>query len=74
MTIGTSTPAQTLSPTTQFVGEDIQVANAAGTVGFYGATPLTIQTIAPAATGPATTQDLANSIRTIMLDLGLVKA
>lgn len=74
MTIGTSTPAQTLSPTTQFVGEDIQVANSAGTVGFYDTTPIAQQTVAAEATDLTTSVALANSIRTILINLGLAKA
>lgn len=74
MTIGTSTPATTLSPTTQFVGEDIQVANSAGTVGFYDTTPVAQQTIAAAATDITTVVALSNSIRTILINLGLASA
>jgi hypothetical protein len=38
---------------------------------FYGAAPLVQQTAAAAATDPSTTQTLANSLRTILLNLGL---
>ncbi len=58
----------------QFVGADIQVGSSTGTVGFYGATPVAQQTVAAVASDPATTQALANSLRTILLNLGLVKA
>lgn len=65
---------------------DSQVGNGSGTwqtgyreeynaggvrAGFFGATPVTQQSIAAAATDPATTQTLANSLRTAMLNLGL---
>ena len=50
MTIGTSTPATTLSPTTQFIGPDVEISNDAGVVGFYDVTPVAQQTIAAAAT------------------------
>jgi hypothetical protein len=39
--------------------------------GFFGVTPVAQQSIAAAATDPATTQTLANSLRTAMLNLGL---
>jgi hypothetical protein len=74
MTIGTSTPATTLSPTTQFIGPDVEISNDAGVVGFYDATPVAQQTIAAAATDASTTQALANSIRTILINLGLASA
>lgn len=48
--------------------------SASTTVGFYGATGNVQQTVAAAASDPASTQDLANSLRTILIDLGLVKA
>lgn len=44
------------------------------TVGFYGTTGAVQQTVAAAASDAATTQALANSLRTILIDLGLVKA
>lgn len=40
-------------------------------ISFYGATPVARQTVAAAATDAATTQTLANSIRTILINLGL---
>lgn len=42
-----------------------------GKIGFLGVTPVVRQTIASAATDAATTQTLANSLRTAMLALGL---
>jgi hypothetical protein len=46
--------------------------NAGGVrAGFFGATPVAQQSIAAAATDPATTQTLANSLRTAMRNLGL---
>jgi hypothetical protein len=44
------------------------------TVGFYGEVGNVQQTILPAAGNASTTQDLVNSVRTILLDLGIVKA
>lgn len=46
----------------------------ADTVGFYGKTGAVQQTVAAAASDAATTQALANSLRTILIQLGLVKA
>jgi len=40
-------------------------------IGFFGATPAIQQTISAAATDPATTQTLANSLRTAIINLGL---
>lgn len=35
-----SSPSVTTAPVVQFVGEDIMIANATGTVGFYGKNPV----------------------------------
>lgn len=43
-------------------------------IGFYGATPVTQATIAAAGTDAATTQALANDLRTKLIALGLVAA
>ncbi len=43
-------------------------------IGFYGITPVTQQTIAAAGTNTATVQTLANDIRTKLIALGLVAA
>jgi hypothetical protein len=45
-----------------------------GSAGFLGATPVTRRTIGAAATDAATTQSLANLIRTALIDLGLAQA
>lgn len=74
MTIGTSTPATTLSPTTQFIGPDVDISNTTGVVGFYDAAPVAQQTVAAAATDLTTAVALSNSIRTILINLGLAKA
>lgn len=42
-------------------------------VGFFGAQPAKKQTIAATATDAATTQTLANSIRTILITFGLAQ-
>lgn len=73
--------------TIPFTGQrDSQVGNGSGTwqtgyreaydvagmqCGFFGATPVAQQSLAAAATDPATTQTLANSLRTAMINLGL---
>lgn len=44
------------------------------TVGFYGQTGNVQQTVAAVASDAATTLALANSLRAILIDLGLVKA
>jgi hypothetical protein len=44
---------------------------AAGKVGFFGAAAVPKRTLAAAATDPATTQALANSLRQALIDLGL---
>lgn len=41
-------------------------------VSFYGAAPIVRPTVAVAATDAATTQTLANSLRTALINLGLV--
>jgi hypothetical protein len=77
MSINTVTgggPVEISTAQVQFVGPETQVASANGKVGFFGTTPIVEQTIAAAATDAATTQALANSIRTILLAYGLVKA
>jgi hypothetical protein len=44
------------------------------TIGFYGEVGNVQQTVAAVASDAQTTEDLANSLRTILIDLGLVKA
>ena len=44
------------------------------TVGFYGDVGNVQQTVAAVGSDAGTTQALANSLRTILIDLGLVKA
>lgn len=43
-------------------------------ISFYGVTPIVQATIAAAGTDAATTQTLANDLRTKLINLGLVKA
>lgn len=43
-------------------------------ISFYGAAPVVQAQVAPAATDAATTQALANSIRTLGINLGLWRA
>ena len=46
--------------------------NATTPVSFYGAAPIVRPAVAAAATDAATTQTLANSLRTALINLGLV--
>lgn len=64
----------TTSEVTQFVGQEVMVGSATGQVGFFGTAPISEQVIAAAGSDAATTQALANSIRTILLAYGLVSA
>ena len=41
-------------------------------ISFYGATPVAVQATAAAGTDAATTQALANALRTAMLNYGLI--
>lgn len=63
----------TVSPNPQFVGSDVQVGGAGDRVAFYGGNPVAQAQIAAAASDPASTQALANSIRTILINAGLVR-
>jgi hypothetical protein len=49
----------------------IEASGSAPMVGFLGAAAVVQQTLAAAATDPATTQTLANSLRTALINLGL---
>lgn len=48
-----------------------QASASGATIGFLGATPLVRQTLPAAATDAATTQTLANALRTALIDFGL---
>ncbi len=48
-----------------------QASASGATIGFLGATPIVRQTLPAAATDAATTQTLANAIRSLLLDFGL---
>jgi hypothetical protein len=52
-------------------GDGVQIPQK---VGFYGVSPKAQLTVAAAGTDAATTQTLANSLRTQLIALGLVKA
>lgn len=67
-----STPAVTTTATVQFLGQDVQVASADGTVGFYGTAPVAKQTVAADGTDAGTTLALANSLKAALVALGLV--
>lgn len=45
---------------------------ASDTIGFYGTTPVAQQASAAAGTDAATTQTLANALRTALLNLGFI--
>ena len=47
----TSTPAVQTTVTNQFIGSDVRIASATGTLGFFGATPVAKTTSAGNATG-----------------------
>ncbi len=64
----TSTPAVTLTAIQQFLGQDVLIANADGTVGFYGATPV----VQGAAIADAT--DAASAITQLNLALAQLRA
>lgn len=79
---GSTTATVTVSSTDLSLGDGLNIAlgSTTGTkfgtassqkLGFYGATPVTQRTLVAAATDPATTQALANSLRTALIDLGL---
>lgn len=56
-------------------GDGITVGLTATTpISFHGATPVAQQTVTAAGTDAATTQALANSLRTALITLGLVRA
>jgi ApbE superfamily uncharacterized protein (UPF0280 family) len=62
------------------VGEYVGNGNPDGTsfgqsgekISFYGATPVAVQASAAAGTDAATTQTLANALRTALLNYGLI--
>lgn len=56
------------SPVVQFLGQDVQVAGAAGTIGAFGATPVT----QPAAIANAT--DAASAITQLNLALAALRS
>ena len=60
----TSNPAVTTTPDTQFVGPDVTVGAATGSVSFYGATPVAKQS----SSGVTTVAGLI----TLLQNLGLV--
>lgn len=60
----TSTPAETTTVNNQFVGQDVQVASADGTVGFFGATPVAQPT-------DASVTDFA-TLKVALQNLGLI--
>lgn len=71
----TSTPATTTTAVTQFVGPDVQIANADGTVGFFGATPIAQPVaIADAAVDAASAIAQLNLLLAQMRLLGIIAA
>jgi hypothetical protein len=67
-------PAVSQGTTVANVGSDANVGKSTGKVGFYEKAPVVQQTVAAAGTDAGTTQALANSLRTALINLGLVKA
>lgn len=64
----------TLSPVVQFVGQDVLVASADGTVGFYGATPIAQPAaIANAAVDAASAIAQLNLLLAQLRLLGIIK-
>jgi hypothetical protein len=61
-----STPAVQTTATTQFVGQDVKVGSAAGTVGFFGKTPIAQPT-------SASITDYA-TLKVALQNLGLIGA
>jgi hypothetical protein len=67
-------PAISTGSTTANVGSDANVGKSTGKVGFYEKAPVVQQSVAAVATNEATAIALANSLRTALINLGLVKA
>lgn len=67
-------PAVSQGTTVANVGSDANVGKSTGKVGFYEKAPVVQQTVAAVATNEATAVTLANSLRTALINLGLVKA
>ena len=72
--VGSPTGSVEIAGPLTVTSASLQLGGANGLLGFFGTAPIAEQTIAAAATDAATTQALANSIRTILLAYGLVKA
>lgn len=68
----TSTPAVTLTPVVQFVGQDVLIGNADGTVAFYGETPVAQQAGIANATDAATAITQLNLVIARLETLGLI--
>jgi hypothetical protein len=69
----TSTPAVTTTAIVQFIGPDVQIGTAAGTVGFLGKTPTTAAALPAAATDLTSAEALVNAIAVQLKALGLAK-
>ena len=69
----TSTPAVTTTAVVQFLGQDVQIANADGTVGFYGVTPVVQPVaIANAAVDAASAIAQLNLLLAALRNLGII--
>lgn len=73
MTTETNTPEVTPNPNTQYIGEDVCIATADGSVGFYNTAPVAQQTVGPAATDLDSALVLINEMRAALIALGLVR-
>lgn len=70
----TSTPAVTLTAVQQFLGQDVLIGNADGTVGFYGATPVAQGAAIANATDAASAITQLNLVLAQLRTLGLIAA
>lgn len=68
----TSTPAVTTTDAVQFLGQDALIANADGTVGFFGVTPTAQTAVIAAATDAASAITQLNLVIAALKDRGLV--
>lgn len=68
-TVVSGGPVDIVTPQTQFVGPDVEVASAIGTVGFYGETPVSRISVTGSVTGGTALPNLLTALNT----LGLIK-
>ena len=68
-TVVSGGPVDIVTPQTQFVGPDVEVASAIGTVGFYGADPVARLSV----TGSVTAGTALTNLLTALNTLGIVR-